>query len=257
MSDYTVETYEIDDTTRLRIVYDDDLYGQNPLEDWSHGCSLLTFGSRNRTAFDIDDSPSPKGFVLYKHALGDYREFWQPDKKGEWYYHRYDHDIDYITPFAYRQLPSLLTAFNRECAAWGTVTEAYEGYSFRLWDEDWDRIDGFMWVTKESYRHLNMLGYGQAGPPMKKPAITKAHKQRAGNLLKGTFDAFNDWATGNVYGSILEKRIRWTTDDEDFDDRESWEVAESCWGHYIDHDLPWDQRFDWILADYGVPLHAH
>lgn len=231
MPDDTVETIAVDDNTRIRIVYDP--HPTNPLTDWNHGCSLLTFGSRNRIAFDIDDSPSPKGFML--HSIHDYREFEEASYTG----------------FEHRQYPSLLTTFRRECAAWGTITEAYEGYTFGLWDTDWDRIDGFMWITKESYRHLNMLGYGQAGPAMTKPAITARHKQRAGELLTGTFQAFNDWCTGEVYGAIVEKCVTWTTDEDDFDDKQEWEEIDACWGFYINHDDPYHKQFDFIVHDMG------
>lgn len=41
----------------------------------------------------------------------------------------------------------------------------------------------------------------------------------------------NNWADGDCWGYIVQKRVTWTTDDDDFDDRDQWEdTDDSCWG---------------------------
>lgn len=42
------------------------------------------------------------------------------------------------------------------------------------------------------------------------------------------------WASGDVWGVVIEKRVKWSTDDEDYEDTETWEEVEdgACWGYY-------------------------
>lgn len=42
---------------------------------------------------------------------------------------------------------------------------------------------------------------------------------------------YRAWCEGDVWGWVVEKRVTWTTGD-DYDDRESWEHVDSCWGYY-------------------------
>lgn len=40
------------------------------------------------------------------------------------------------------------------------------------------------------------------------------------------------WASGDVWGVVIEKRVKWSTDDDDFEDMDTWELVESVWGYY-------------------------
>jgi len=41
----------------------------------------------------------------------------------------------------------------------------------------------------------------------------------------------NRWADGECYGYIVQKRVKWSTDDPEFEDREDWEdTDDSLWG---------------------------
>jgi hypothetical protein len=44
---------------------------------------------------------------------------------------------------------------------------------------------------------------------------------------------YEAWAEGEVYAWVIEKRVTWTTDDDEVDQpRHGWEAIDSCGGHY-------------------------
>lgn len=47
-----------------------------------------------------------------------------------------------------------------------------------------------------------------------------------------SLEEWQAYVEGDVYGYVIEKRVNWTADADEFDDRESWESVESCWGFY-------------------------
>lgn len=43
---------------------------------------------------------------------------------------------------------------------------------------------------------------------------------------------YRAWCEGDVWGWVVEKRVTWHADDEDIEDRDTWEPVDSCWGYY-------------------------
>lgn len=43
---------------------------------------------------------------------------------------------------------------------------------------------------------------------------------------------YEAYCEGDVWGYVLEKRVHWTTDEEEVSDRDTWEETDSCWGYY-------------------------
>jgi hypothetical protein len=74
----------------------------------------------------------------------------------------------------------------------------------------------------------------------------------------GVSDSFKDedilhdvraWAEGDVWGVGLEKRVRWSTDDEDYEDMDTWVEDEDgfVWGYY-GHDYAEQEAKDLLKA---------
>lgn len=53
-------------------------------------------------------------------------------------------------------------------------------------------------------------------------------------LAEGSLKEILAWAEGDVWGVGLEKRVRWSTEDEDYEDMDTWEEDEDgfVWGYY-------------------------
>ena len=45
-------------------------------------------------------------------------------------------------------------------------------------------------------------------------------------------DEYRAYCEGDVWGWVVEKRVTWHTDDDEYDDRDSWEHVDSCYGYY-------------------------
>lgn len=53
----------------------------------------------------------------------------------------------------------------------------------------------------------------------------------AKDAIETEISEHNRWAEGECYGYIVQKRVTWTTDNDDYDDHDEWEDTEdSCWG---------------------------
>lgn len=57
-------------------------------------------------------------------------------------------------------------------------------------------------------------------------------RDRMAEILELSRKEYRAWAEGDAWGVVVEKRVHWTTDDEDMDDseRDTWEEVESVWG---------------------------
>ena len=80
--------------------------------------------------------------------------------------------------------------------------------------ETWHSGD-YWYVTYDTARWQE---YAQGGPG-REPA-------------KIDMDEYRAWCEGENYGWVLEKRVHWHTSDPDFEDRDDWEHADSCFGYY-------------------------
>lgn len=56
-------------------------------------------------------------------------------------------------------------------------------------------------------------------------------------------DELVNWARGDAYVLNLEKKVTWTTDDEDFNDVENWEMVDSCGGFYVRR----PEKSEWVI----------
>lgn len=48
-------------------------------------------------------------------------------------------------------------------------------------------------------------------------------------IIEGEFREYQAWASGEVYGHVIEKRTHWTSEDDQ--EMDTWEHVDSCWGY--------------------------
>lgn len=77
----------------------------------------------------------------------------------------------------------------------------------------------YIYITYDSARWREFAGF------------TDEHPMPADSI---DMDEWQAWCEGEVYGYVVQKRVRWSTDDADYDDMSTWEDVEdgSCWSLY-------------------------
>jgi hypothetical protein len=107
-------------------------------------------------------------------------------------------------------------------------------YAVRHWDatpadRDWRYVEKYLrayfGVTKIETWHSGSYWYVTYDP--------KRWRDHTG-APEGSVDMseYRAWCEGDVWGWVVEKRVTWTTDEPDLDDRDSWEHVDSRWGYY-------------------------
>lgn len=77
---------------------------------------------------------------------------------------------------------------------------------------------------------------------------------RMEEILEAERNEYRAWAEGDCWGVVVEKRVHWTTEDEDVDDRDTWEETEdgSVWG-FIGYEYA-EAEARTMLASYAEPV---
>lgn len=102
-----------------------------------------------------------------------------------------------------------------------------------------DYVEGIAFVTKERYDKR----CGRTDKPWKEAAQECIDKE---------VDCIGKWMWGDVYGYVLEKKVRFkkvyeSEEKEDEDDYE-WEHVGSCWGYYEEP----DELIEEVMAEYNI-----
>lgn len=122
----------------------------------------------------------------------------------------------------------------QHCAKDIYVTEwSSRGYS------QGDYVEGIAFVTKERYDKR----CGRTDKPWKEAAQECIDKE---------VDCIGKWMWGDVYGYVLEKKVRFkkvyeSEEKEDEDDYE-WEHVDSCWGFYEEP----DELIEEVMAEHNI-----
>jgi hypothetical protein len=87
---------------------------------------------------------------------------------------------------------------------------------------------GFIYMTKKAARYNFGIKY-----------VTKKILAKVTALLKGEVTTYDDYLKGDVYCVTVKDA--------------NGDVVDCCGGYYIDHDVPYAERFDYMYADAAVP----
>jgi hypothetical protein len=215
----TPETYVTDERfphLRAAIYQDSDPF--SPLDNWDHGIQFLTLPSAGRTWHNYVE-PTSNGAALDIEPE-QYREFWDV----YWEDDRPDH-----------MQPTLRRYLDTHTAAWVTLDR--NGYDGSLdFNEDGDDLatsDAIAYVSRDEFREWHMIPDGQRMP--------RGHRQRAADAIEAVLSEYNSYATGDVYGIVVEyhdaEACRDECDPHDpAGDCDAWKSTEdSCWG-FIGYD---------------------
>jgi hypothetical protein len=86
--------------------------------------------------------------------------------------------------------------------------------------------------------------------PSERERINLPETYPAKDVLDTEISEHNRWADGECYGYIVQKRVTWTADSPEFEDRDEWEnTGDSCWG-LIGREYA-EQEATEALATYG------
>ena len=55
-------------------------------------------------------------------------------------------------------------------------------------------------------------------------------EDRIEECLRGELEEFNRWMAGDCYGIVVQAKVTWTPSDPHYEERETWETVDSCWG---------------------------
>jgi hypothetical protein len=225
-----IETITISNTLRLRVYPDDDAGHCNPLDEYDHGIQFVTLPGAGRIYRNYHDPETynktydgvPPLDIPY---LESFREFWT----GE-YGERPEH-----------MSPSFWTWLDTHTAAWITVDRSgYDGaFATHTGTRSLYRDDAIALVSRDVYRRWHGIPDGQRMP--------KGYRDDATKALRAIIGGYNAWATGDVYGYVVERLIpscpccgnpeRWESTDD------------SCWG-FIGYDYAMSAFRD-IADNYG------
>lgn len=102
-----------------------------------------------------------------------------------------------------------------------------------------DYVEGIAFVTKERYDKR----CGRTDKPW---------KEAAQECIDEEVDCIGKWMWGDVYGYVLEKKVRFkkvyeSEEKEDEDDYE-WEHVDSCWGYYEEP----DELIEEVMAEHNI-----
>jgi hypothetical protein len=180
----TPETYVTDERfphLRAAIYQDSDPF--SPLDNWDHGIQFLTLPSAGRTWHNYVE-PTSNGAALDIEPE-QYREFWDV----YWEDDRPDH-----------MQPTLRRYLDTHTAAWVTLDR--NGYDGSLdFNEDGDDLatsDAIAYVSRDEFREWHMIPDGKPMP--------RGYRERARDAIRAVLAEYNAYATGDVYGIVVEYR---------------------------------------------------
>ncbi|MEU7030076.1 hypothetical protein AB0A60_25765 [Streptomyces sp. NPDC046275] len=115
----------------------------------------------------------------------------------------------------------------------GPLAEAWE----RL---KWNRrtgVDTFMRYVSIMHDGIVLESSPERGPRSLWYVTGEEARAIDGGLLtEGYVEAemqeYEAWATGDVWGFVVEERVGWTRDDDPHQFMETWEPVDDCWGFY-------------------------
>lgn len=125
------------------------------------------------------------------------------------------------------QAEKFVDAFNRLADL-----EAGNGYIYENFERYLRIFHGATVVSSYNVGHYREYGYVGFDTAEWREAmgITDLDRLKEEKIL---YDV-QAWAEGDVWGISVEKLVTWSTDEEDFEDMDTWEEVDgtSCWGYY-------------------------
>ena len=217
MSDYTIETIELTETSRLRVEVDQDT--TNPRKDWDMLTGFVKIEGRGDSRL-ADVEPVHDAPIDIRHA---YHEFFgKPALYTDILWRQHARSQELVVRWA-RAFHGLHVEYDDEHGGYWFVDRA-------SWAAGWDApADGFT-------------------------------LERQAEIISSERETYRQWAEGEVYGVVLERRVTYVrvidsdsdtlpTDVDWNETRDEWDEVESIWGCYLD-----DSYTAQVVADEYFPL---
>lgn len=235
MSNLTVETIEVTDTARITIEYDDG--PENPRKSWDMMTGFVKIPGRGDSSL-IDVEPvhtdPTSGIAAAFEHFGEAGYVYVGQGKGYNggpYQHRTWIDAERLTVRWARAFYGLLLEYDSEHGGfWFVDPEQMEANFPAIGDG-----------TVQRFRR-------QEGAPINTyEQYVQDFFEASAEVIKSERETYRQWANGEVYGVIFERRatyVRVIDSDSDTlpsdvdwnETRETWEQVESLWGCYLDSD---------------------
>jgi hypothetical protein len=221
----------IDENHRLRVEYDES--PSNPRTEWDQVTGFVTIEPRSGyyNVPEVHEDPTGRIAVAHEHFDNAGYPAWDPNKG--WQRRRnYYPDAEEITVRWAKIFYDLTLEYDSE----------YQGYWFvdpdefkKNWNVDEDGMVE-VWEQNKNPDGTYASGLHVVGK------ITKAAKEL--EIIAGEEKSYRQWAKGEVYGVIAEKRVAKHVVYKDLEtgeeisqhDAEEWQVEESLWGIFMDDD---------------------
>lgn len=220
----------IDENHRLRVEYDDS--PMNPRKDWDQMTGFTTIKNPDPNHIDVEEChPDPTGRLTEAHERFDEIGYpkWDPNK-GYQRRRTYFPEPEEITERWARIFYDLTVEWDAE----------HGGYWYVDPDEfakNWE-VDEAGTVAVLKQRKNEDGSYASGVEEVGR--VPKA--QREHEIIEAERRTYNQWAQGEVYGVIAEKRVSKQIITKDLEtgeidsvvDAEDWETEDSLWGIYMD-----------------------
>lgn len=175
MTDYVLETIEVDEDTRILVVPDHS--PECPRGDWYMVTGFADMGSGNWRRADVPPVHDEPVRIYMAHM--------------------------YLNP--------------AQVVRWA--------YIFHGLHIEYDSEHGGYWFVDPDEFANNFPDLVLGSPE---------HLARQAEVIAEERETYRQWADGEVYGIILEKRATWVRLDDPEDMRDAWEETDAIWGCYLD-----------------------
>jgi hypothetical protein len=242
----------------------------NPLEWWSHGIQFATLPHPSRTWRDYTEPAGdgialdlyPEEFAEFAGAYDDEQWCHQCGGTGEQFPAvKCQHCQGSGTVPAGKRNPTLRRYLDTHTAAWLMLRrDGYDGTlrTYHPDDIDLDDADAIAYVSREEFRRWHRVPGGKPMP--------RGYRARATEAIEAVLSEYNSYATGDVYGIIVEyhdaEHCQGLSEDEACDPHDpdeacsAWteidDIGASCWG-FIGYDYATGQAAREMLSDADAP----